>query len=1151
MADLDLRGRTLGEFVLRELLGTGGFGDVYRAFQPRLDREVVVKVLRESDDGARQRFRRESQLASLLDHHFAAHIYASGSEDADGLLWIAMELVPGVAFDAWLREHGPMPLKDLVPFFELIADVVDCAHERGIIHRDLKPSNVMVIERGGKMIPKLVDFGIAKASYELAPLRMALWTRVGSLDLAPARADGPITRDAPAKDRLTRPGDKLGSEAYMSPEQWTNPGEVGPASDIYALGVLAYKALTGGTPFVAESQEDYQQHHLHTKVPPLGADFSPELDRVIQRALAKAPNARHGSAQELASELRTALRASEHEAIRSAAQQWEDKGRAPGLLWSGRPLAEAERLTRRAPGALGTLECSFVAASVRRRRRIAWLARLSGVLAAVIVLGALQYRAAVRTELAEEQTRSAQRVVEATITQAELEQGRSALLHGEPEAQMHLAEAYKRGDRSPSTAFMLARSLQPRLTEQARFASSFGRMWSATFSPDGRQIVTTDDRSAQIWDAQTYRRLFVLDHGGEVYQALYSADGTRLVTISQGSVRIWDVASGVRVHELAQKRSDGKPADYFTGALSPDGRLVSAIDSDGSRAHVWNMITGAPLAELRNDALGFPAIAFSANGRWLATSGGDDVRVFDVVTWRPVLTIRGPRIHSLAFDPTSPRLVTGAATGDVALWTIPSGARTRHLRDVGKPVDAVAFSPDGQLIVAASRDGAEQIWHADSGELRNEFNHRRSRILAVEFDRTSKLLLAAGADGTVAVADAALGMPITVLEGPQNVIRTAHFDPSSGRVVGASWDGTARVWDATSPYRRWSSTPVSDDCGITTTPSPDGRFIAVGCRGRTTRVWDTSRDQLLAELPGMPNVSGDFTSAFPAVSNAGDRAAIARDNMVEVYELPGGRLLRTIAHRSPVNAIAFASTGRDIVSGTIDGSLLVTRENGALLVLPSVSGGIDAVAFLPDGRVVASDALRRLRVYDRGGALLADLEIPVRAMSLRTNGARLVTIPLYTSNSAPPVLVDLERYRVVAQLGGHVGRVYSARWVAQNRIITAGGDGTVRMWDGSTGQLHQTYRGSSRLLADAVLSSDGLMVLAGGGDGLLRFWDAANGRLVWTLRAHESHLIGIQVGGDDIVTRGFAGELSRWRLPSSHQVIEACGNRERCVIVPK
>ena len=174
------------------------------------------------------------------------------------------------------------------------------------------------------------------------------------------------------------------------------------------------------------------------------------------------------------------------------------------------------------------------------------------------------------------------------------------MLHGEPEALPHLAEAYKRGERSKSTEFMFARALQPRLAEQARFTSTSGRMWSATFSPDGRQIVTTDDTCAQVWDAQTNRLLFTLPHGNGVYHAVYSADGERLVTAGQDVVKLWDVASGTLVRDLKQQRGDGKASRYAIVAVSPDGRIVVAIDAAGEETHVWDTATGRPLTVLRN-----------------------------------------------------------------------------------------------------------------------------------------------------------------------------------------------------------------------------------------------------------------------------------------------------------------------------------------------------------------------------------------------------------------------------------------------------------------------------------------------------------------------------------------------------------------------
>jgi len=179
---------------------------------------------------------------------------------------------------------------------------------------------------------------------------------------------------------------------------------------------------------------------------------------------------------------------------------------------------------------------------------------------------------------------------------------------------------------------------------------------------------------------------------------------------------------------------------------------------------------------------------------------------------------------------------------------------------------------------------------------------------------------------------------------------------------------------------------------------------------------------------------------------------------------------------------------------------------------------------------------------------LADLQMPVRMMSLRLDGARVVALPNYNSAAASPVLIDLESRHIVAELSGHIGRVFSARWVTGKRILTAGADGTARLWDGATGRPLQVYRGGSRFLADATLVSDS-MVVAGDADGLLRFWDMASGAKLWTMQAHRSAVVGVHIEGGDLVTRGFTGEISRWRLPNPQHVLEACSRRPHCAIV--
>lgn len=403
----------------------------------------------------------------------------------------------------------------------------------------------------------------------------------------------------------------------------------------------------------------------------------------------------------------------------------------------------------------------------------------------------------------------------------------------------------------------------------------------------------------------------------------------------------------------------------------------------------------------------------------------------------------------------------------------------------------------------------------------------------------------------VTISDVATGLPVSVLEGPHSVVVSVQFDPSSHRVVGASWDGTARVWDATPAYRRWSSPPIAEACGTDVSPEEDQRFIAIGCEDHGSRIWDTARDQLVAELPSVAPTSGELRRAFPVVSAAGDRAAISTGTAVEIYTLPERRLLRTITHPAEISEVAFARRGHDLVSASVDGTLLITRDDGDAFALPQVPGGIDVVGFTPDGRVIAATSRGRLQVLDPGRHLiLADLGLPagtrVRSFRMSADGHRLITIA-ETGTPMPPVLWDLERYRIIAPLIGPKGLVFSARFVAGDRkILTAGGDGIARLWDGVTGQLQQSYFGSSSYLLDAALGPDGSTVVTAGGDGVLRFWDVATKRMLWTLRAHTSAISGVHFEGTEIVTRSFLGELSRWRI-SPQDLAGASERYMRCL----
>jgi serine/threonine protein kinase/tetratricopeptide (TPR) repeat protein len=297
-------GTSLGRYRLLAPLGAGGMGEVWRAHDAKLDREVAIKLLGAnalSDGASRERFRREAHVLANLSHPGVATIYDFDAQD--GIDFIVMELVAGGSLEARL-ESGPMPIDDVIRIGAAIADALHDAHERGFLHRDLKPGNVVLTKNGQ---PKILDFGLA-------------------LLLANAKGSA----------KITQTGMILGSLPYMSPEQLL--GEADNAStDIYALGVMLFEMAAGRRPFVKERAEALMFEIFGNAAPPLRsirAEVPLELDRLVGECLAKEPASRPTTAAAVGAALRATGTAS-----RSTAPPVPEKIRAIAVL----PLRNVSR----------------------------------------------------------------------------------------------------------------------------------------------------------------------------------------------------------------------------------------------------------------------------------------------------------------------------------------------------------------------------------------------------------------------------------------------------------------------------------------------------------------------------------------------------------------------------------------------------------------------------------------------------------------------------------------------------------------------------------------------------------------------------------------------------------------------------------------
>ncbi len=353
-----MQGRAFGDFVLKERLGAGGGGEVYRAEQVTLAREAVVKVMTHHDQTeAAERFLREARLASQLDHPFAAHIYGFGHE-ADGVLWIAMELVRGTSLEHLVRDNGTVPLARFVPFFERLCEVIHAAHEQGIVHRDIKPANVMVINRAGRMLPKLLDLGIARRGNESAETAESVsgltpHDNLSPLDLTDTQArntaGAAALHNTTIAERLTqsetmnltRVGALVGTPHYMAPEQWADASSAGVRADLYSLALLAYRVLVGKMPFEAKSLRQLAKAHASTPLPPLPDTLPAALYPVLAQGAAKDPNQRYATAIEFAA----ALRAASGIGVEPLALPQLEEGLRENLLSEApQPLAESVAL---------------------------------------------------------------------------------------------------------------------------------------------------------------------------------------------------------------------------------------------------------------------------------------------------------------------------------------------------------------------------------------------------------------------------------------------------------------------------------------------------------------------------------------------------------------------------------------------------------------------------------------------------------------------------------------------------------------------------------------------------------------------------------------------------------------------------------------
>jgi WD40 repeat protein len=443
----------------------------------------------------------------------------------------------------------------------------------------------------------------------------------------------------------------------------------------------------------------------------------------------------------------------------------------------------------------------------------------------------------------------------------------------------------------------------------------------------------------------------------------------------------------------------------------------------------------------------------------------NSARLWDAATGKEIAVLRGHRnaVNSVAFSPDGTRLATASLDQTARLWDGVTGQEIATLHGHRGWVFHVVFRPDGRHLATSSLDGTLRLWDAVGGELVAVLHGHALGVWRSAYNPDGSLLASASYDGTVRLWDMALAERSGVLRGHTSYVYDVAFSPDGTRAASAAWDGTVRLWDPTSCLP--THPPLRLPAGAHPIVSgvcfrPDGKQLASACGDGQVRVWDVTSGKLLRKL--RCPVTDWRLYARAAFDPKGTMlAAGGNDGLIRLWDAEGDDPIATLAgHEGVAGDVAFRPDGAQLASGGVDKTVrlwdVATRKAGA--VLHGHTDTVNRVVYSADGRLLASaSADRTVRLWDAAtGEALAVLPHGsiVYGVAFNPSGTRLAagcsdnTIRLWDIGVARRAGGKEARDAEVAELRGHDAYVHAVDWSPDGtRLISASGDGTVRVWD--------------------------------------------------------------------------------------------------------
>ncbi len=937
-------GERIGRYRLRERIGEGGCGVVYVAEQEEpVRRRVALKVVKLGMDTREviARFEAERQALAMMDHPNIAKVLDGGTTDS-GRPYFVMELVRGIKITEYCDQHRLSPPQRLELFIK-VCQAIQHAHQKGIIHRDIKPSNVLVTLHDGVPVPKVIDFGIAKA------------------------IEGRLT------DRTiyTELQQFIGTPAYMSPEQAEMSGlDIDTRTDIYSLGVLLYELLTGKTPFDA------------TELVAAGLD---QMRRTIREREPARPSTR----------LSTMWQAGEGLAI--ARQRQSELPKLIHLLrgdldWIVMKCLEKDR-TRRYDTANGLASDvqrhlnsePVVARPPSHLYRVCKLARRHKIALSAVAITTLALIAGLGLALIGLHKAQQERHL---AVQAKLmaEQERRKAVENE-----HIAQVQK------ETARRMAYASDMNLGQQALVEGNLGRV-SALLDRHRPAAGEPDLRAWEwryLWGESRSEELSTLGiHPGSnaVTAIAFSLDGTKLASASlNGTVGIWDLDKRQLLTRLPGRQ---RPLvhDVHVAWLA-DSETVVVSDTKG--VSCLDTATG----EERRTFSGARDAAVSGDGAVAAIAFTNCVQIYDTASWKEL----GPALAGLtaptSFSKDGKTFAALAHSGRVEVW---DRAARRLIRSVPasylSPFHSFALlSPDAGSLAIISTTNAVVLWDLQQATARALAGHEAA-VYGAAFSPDSKLFATFSRDHTIKIWDVRSRANLSTLKGHARQVWAGAFSPDGRTLASAGIGGAIKLWHITPPkkatntFSGWVPLGLSRNTRTMITLSDDGALkevrldnlqeirrlpLNLSALGSAHTNSDhlglaaaSSDGRLLAMIDEKPRlvvfntftgekvatVLGDaFFYNWDSIFSADDHLlATVLGDQVRLWHLPDGRPAGVLTNA--VGPVAMSADGQRLVAGNDRGQLTVwdlprRRPLGEIHSEPMLYFG---AMFSPDGRYLGA-----------------------------------------------------------------------------------------------------------------------------------------------------------------------------------------------------